>query len=82
MPEQKKLPSERNCPANCRRDFIDECNHNSTCDEKQAISAKTFCKQSRVTENAAAAEIALNAETVERISSLAAPGMANGQTLV
>ena len=39
-------------------------------------------KQSRVTENAAAAEIALDAETVERISSLAAPGTAIGQTLV
>ncbi len=39
-------------------------------------------KQSRVTENAAAAQIALNAETVERISALAAPGIAKGQTLV
>jgi aryl-alcohol dehydrogenase-like predicted oxidoreductase len=39
-------------------------------------------KQRRVTENAAAAKIALDAETVEHISSLAAPGMAQGQTLV
>ena len=39
-------------------------------------------KQSRVTENAAAAEIALNADTVERISLLATPGMAKGKTLV
>jgi aryl-alcohol dehydrogenase-like predicted oxidoreductase len=39
-------------------------------------------KQSRVAENAAAADIALDAETVARISALAAPGMAIGQTLV
>jgi aryl-alcohol dehydrogenase-like predicted oxidoreductase len=39
-------------------------------------------KQSRVTENAAAAEIALSSETVDRISVLAAPGLAKGQTLV
>ncbi|MBT8330980.1 MAG: hypothetical protein KJP06_01505 [Deltaproteobacteria bacterium] len=39
-------------------------------------------RKSRVTENAAAAQIALNAETVERISALAAPGIAKGQTLV
>ncbi len=39
-------------------------------------------KQSRVTENAAATEIALNTATVERISSLAAPGIAKGQTLL
>ncbi|MGD9056369.1 MAG: aldo/keto reductase [Desulfobacterales bacterium] len=39
-------------------------------------------KQSRVTENAAAAEIDLNAEMVERISSLAPPGIAKGRTLV
>ncbi len=39
-------------------------------------------QQNRITENAAAAGITLDAETVERISSLAAPGTAVGQTLV
>ena len=39
-------------------------------------------KQNRIAENAAAADITLDAETVERISSLAAPGTAVGQTLV
>jgi aryl-alcohol dehydrogenase-like predicted oxidoreductase len=39
-------------------------------------------KQSRVTENAAAAKIALSSETIDRISLLAAPGLAKGQTLV
>ncbi len=39
-------------------------------------------QQNRITENAAAAGITLDAETVERISSLAAPGKAVGQTLV
>ncbi|MGD2096928.1 MAG: aldo/keto reductase [Desulfobacterales bacterium] len=39
-------------------------------------------KKSRVVENAAAADIVLDVETVERISALAAPGMAIGQTLV
>jgi aryl-alcohol dehydrogenase-like predicted oxidoreductase len=36
----------------------------------------------RVTENAAAAEIVLNPETIERISSMAAHGLAEGATLV
>ncbi len=39
-------------------------------------------RQSRVTENAAAAEIAMNPETIDRISQLASPGLAKGQTLV
>jgi aryl-alcohol dehydrogenase-like predicted oxidoreductase len=39
-------------------------------------------KQSRITENAAAAEIVLGPETIDRISSLAAPGLAKGQPLV
>ena len=39
-------------------------------------------KQSRVTENAAAAEMILSSETVRQISLLAAPGLAKGQTLV
>lgn len=39
-------------------------------------------KQSRVTENAAAADIVLSSESIDRISSLAAPGLAKGQTLV
>ena len=39
-------------------------------------------KQSRVTENAAAAEMVLSSETIREISSLAAPGLAKGQTLV
>ena len=39
-------------------------------------------KQSRVTENAAAAQITLSSETVDRISSIAEPGLAKGQTLV
>lgn len=39
-------------------------------------------KQSRVTENAAAAEIVLSSEMIDRISLLAAPGLAKGQTLV
>ena len=39
-------------------------------------------KQSRVTENAAAAEIVMSSETIDRISQLAAPGLAKGQTLV
>ena len=36
----------------------------------------------RVTENAKAAEIMLNPETVQKISKLAAPGLAKGQTLL
>jgi aryl-alcohol dehydrogenase-like predicted oxidoreductase len=36
----------------------------------------------RVTENARSAEIGLDAETLEKISELAAPGMAQGQTLL
>ncbi len=36
----------------------------------------------RVTENANAAEIILNPETLEKISELAAPGLAQGQTLL
>jgi aryl-alcohol dehydrogenase-like predicted oxidoreductase len=36
----------------------------------------------RVTENANAAEIVLNPETVQKISKLAAPGLAKGQTLL
>lgn len=39
-------------------------------------------KQSRVTENAAAAEIVVSPETIDRISQLAFPGLAEGQTLV
>lgn len=39
-------------------------------------------RPNRVSENSAAAEIELNAETVDRISALAAPGLAQGQTLV
>ena len=39
-------------------------------------------KKSRVSENAAAAEIMLNSETLARISGLAPPGCAKGQTLV
>jgi aryl-alcohol dehydrogenase-like predicted oxidoreductase len=39
-------------------------------------------KQSRVTENAAAAGSVLSSETLDRISSLAALGLAKGQTLV
>ena len=39
-------------------------------------------KQNRVTENAAAADIALSSEIIDRVSSLAAPGLAKGQTLV
>ena len=39
-------------------------------------------KAARVTENAAAAEIVLNTEVLEEISSLAAPGLAQGQTLL
>jgi len=39
-------------------------------------------KQSRVAENAAAAEMILSSETVRQISLLAAPGLAKGQTLV
>ena len=39
-------------------------------------------RQSRVSENAAAAEIVLSPETIDRISSLATPGLAKGQTLV
>jgi aryl-alcohol dehydrogenase-like predicted oxidoreductase len=39
-------------------------------------------KQSRVTENAAAAEMILSSETIRQISLLAAPGLAEGQTLV
>ena len=38
--------------------------------------------QQRVTENARSADIALDAETLEKISELAAPGMAQGQTLL
>lgn len=38
--------------------------------------------QVRVTENARAAEIVLEPETLEKISSLAAPGLARGQTLL
>jgi hypothetical protein len=36
----------------------------------------------RKEENAAAAEIVLRSETIDRISLLAAPGLAKGQTLV
>ena len=39
-------------------------------------------RHSRVTENAAATEIVLNSETIDRISSLASPGLAEGATLV
>jgi aryl-alcohol dehydrogenase-like predicted oxidoreductase len=39
-------------------------------------------KQNRVTENAAAADIALSSVIIDRISSLAAPGLAKGRTLV
>jgi len=39
-------------------------------------------KQSRVTENAAAAEMILSSETIRQISSLATPGLAKGQTLL
>ena len=39
-------------------------------------------KQSRVTENAVAAEIVMSPETIDRISQLASPGLATGQTLV
>jgi len=39
-------------------------------------------KQSRVTENAAAAEMILISDTIRQISALAAPGLAEGQTLV
>jgi aryl-alcohol dehydrogenase-like predicted oxidoreductase len=39
-------------------------------------------KQSRINENAAAAEMILPSETLRQISSLAAPGLAEGQTLV
>jgi aryl-alcohol dehydrogenase-like predicted oxidoreductase len=39
-------------------------------------------KQSRVAENAAAAEIVMSSETIDRISQLASPGLAKGQTLV
>ena len=39
-------------------------------------------KQSRVTENAAAAEMILSSDTVRQISQLAAPGLAAGRTLV
>lgn len=39
-------------------------------------------KQSRITENAAAAEMILSSETIRQISSLAVPGLAKGQTLV
>ena len=39
-------------------------------------------KPERVTQNAAAAEITLTAEDVARISKLAAPGLAQGQTLI
>lgn len=39
-------------------------------------------KQSRVSENATAAEISLNAETIARVSKIAAPGLAEGPTLV
>ena len=39
-------------------------------------------KQSRVEENAAASKIVLNPETVDRISLLAAPNLAKGQTLI
>lgn len=39
-------------------------------------------RQNRVKENAAAAGIVLSSETIDRISSLASPGLAKGQTLV
>jgi len=39
-------------------------------------------QQSRVTENAAAAEMILSSETIRQISALAVPGLAKGQTLV
>lgn len=39
-------------------------------------------KQSRVTENAAAAEMILSSDTVRQISQLAAPGLAAGRTLL
>ena len=39
-------------------------------------------KRERVTENAKAAEVVLSPETIEKISRLAAPGLAQGQTLL
>jgi aryl-alcohol dehydrogenase-like predicted oxidoreductase len=39
-------------------------------------------KKERVTENAGAAEVKLNPETVKKISGLAAPGLAQGKTLL
>jgi aryl-alcohol dehydrogenase-like predicted oxidoreductase len=39
-------------------------------------------KSERVTENAGAVDIALAPEVVEKISTLAAPGLAQGQTLL
>jgi aryl-alcohol dehydrogenase-like predicted oxidoreductase len=39
-------------------------------------------RRERVTENAKAAELSLDADTLKKISELAAPGMAQGQTLL
>lgn len=50
--------------------------------DKNIIPIPGTRRRKRVTENAQAAEIILNPETVRKISELAAPGLAQGQTLL